>query len=103
MDAYAAEKSEIGNWEAIGYEAPGVVASTKSSSHTNVINYTSTGTNGATWTATPVNALNECTTGMNWSLTATATATNVTVADASIGTACKALTPNWSGLLRSSN
>lgn len=98
MDAYAAETSAIGNWAAIGYEAPGTMAANKSSSATNVIDYTSTAA-GATWTATPKAALNECTTGMKWELTAAASATNVTISDASSQN-CKDLTPNWSGLLR---
>ena len=100
MDAYAAETSAIGNWAQIGYEAPGTMATTKSSSATNVISYTSSDA-GAKWTATPKNDLNECSTSMKWELTAAASATNVTISDGSSSN-CKDLTPNWSGLLRAS-
>jgi len=100
MDAYAAEKSAVGSWSEIGYEAPGTMNSAKTSSTTSVIGYQD-GTSGdyRTWTATAKNALNDCT--GSWSLKAAATATNVTVEDNNSDGNCLALTPNWNALYRS--
>jgi len=102
QDAYAAEKADVGDWAAIGYEAPGAVNSAKNSSETSVIKYAggAPANKSVSWTATPKSALNDCTTSMNWQLTATATATGITVGTGSANN-CTALTPSWTSLSRS--
>lgn len=109
LDAYVMEKQAVGTWVEIGYTAPGTTpaAANGTSAASNVIAYagSTTGTTTAVWTATPRSDLNDCTTSMSWSLTGTASGTNVGYSNTTAATsaACTALTPSWSNLTRATN
>lgn len=92
------EKATVGSWRDIGYEAPGSIASDKSSSATSVMGYTDGVT---TWTAVPSVPLNDCAanTASAWVLTATPTNTGLTIAPSGVQN-CTDLTPSWANLAR---
>lgn len=108
QDAYAVEANAMGDWNQIGYSAPGVKAAGKTNEYaTDNFKYTDT-FNSATsvWTATAKVALNECpaTTG-TWTLTASAqknATTQQTYVNFTAGgeAKCTGLTPSFTKLTR---
>lgn len=93
------EKQELGSWADVGYTGPGT-NDNSSSTHTNVMNYFEADDN--VWTAQPVKPLNDCTDQMSWTLTPTASGTNVQY-EAEGSDNCVALTPSWDNLSRATN
>ena len=105
QEAYLQEKTDVGDWLQIGYEAPG--SKTNASSYTSSV-FTYTGTaNTADWKAAIKSngtALNSCTVDNShfWGLTASKKSADGTlqITDASSHADCLALTPSWSALIR---
>ena len=105
-DAYVAEKSEIGDWQEIGYSAPGAKANS-SSFTSKEFRYVGgkSGTTEATWKATNINKLDDCAAGTTgWELKATAgsgsTKGMMSVSDDGGDAVCEALTPAFANLSR---
>lgn len=89
QDAYYAEKSELGDGDAISYKAP----------PTNVFAY-DVNTTAGLFTATAQSSLDDCTSGV-WTVDATSTTTgasSVTYDAHTSSTQCDALTPNFSNI-----
>ena len=113
QDAYTVEANGVGNWAAIGYNAPGT-QSGASSSYTTNFGYsdavTGSGSSAtALWTATAKVTLNDCTSGGKWALKASAQHTSSTGTtyvkiekDDSSTANCVALTPSFEKLTRAS-
>lgn len=108
QDAYFQEKGQVGNWQVIGYSAPGEKKNTYSYA-SQVLSYAGNETCGngtaCTWTATPKTKLNDCTTSMKWTLKATETGTeadnvwpNFKIEDNTSSPECLALTASWTSL-----
>ena len=105
MDAFIVESNALGDWNQIGYSAPGERKSSASYESTNFV-YTNTASTQV-WTATAKVNLNDCPAGAtgNWVLTpgvgtnATTQATYATFT-ASGSAVCRALTPSFDKLTR---
>ena len=105
-DAYASEKYETGSWQEIGYTGPGAKVS-GSGYLSNEFGYTEG--NEGTWNATARHKLDECTAGTTgWTMTATVAgegADNAGDMMIEVGgtNECRALTPAFEKLVRSTN
>jgi len=109
QDAYFQEKGQVGNWQQIGYSAPGEKKNTYSYT-SNVFAFSGnetcggTTTNACEWVAKPKTKLNDCTTAMKWQLNATNTNASgdifekFTLTDGSSDNECLALTASWTSL-----
>lgn len=110
QDAYFQEKGAVGNWQAIGYSAPGEKKNTNSYA-SNVFAFSGSatcgsGTTACTWIAKPKTKLNDCTTSMKWQLNATNYGTaadgvyeKFTLTDGTSDSQCLALTASWTSLI----
>lgn len=108
QDAYFQEKGQVGNWQNIGYSAPGEKKNTYSYA-SNVFGFSGEETCGngtaCTWTAKPKTKLNDCTTAMQWQLSAVEYGTavdnvwpNFKITEGTTNSECKVLTASWESL-----
>ena len=106
MDAFIVESNAIGDWNQIGYSAPGE-RKTSASYESSNFTYTNTAATQV-WTATAKNTLNDCKAGSdagNWIITP-GTGTNATTGQTyatfttSGSAVCRALTPSFDKLTR---
>ena len=112
QQAYVSESANIGNWEMVGYAAPGGTAGTSNfeykepaaASWTNKTVELSAGMTNA-WVAHNKTKLNECAQGDNWTVSvaeATGSAAGEATFTASVtkttGADCSSLTPNFESI-----
>ena len=108
QDAYFQEKGSVGDWQAIGYSAPGEKKTTYSYA-SNVFGFEGNsscgGSTACTWTAKPKTKLNDCTTAMQWQLSAANNGDandgvyeKFVLSNGTSNTECLALTASWSSL-----
>ena len=91
------EKAALGDWLAIGYEAPGTKTNASNYSD-NLFQYTGT---ESTWQAKALQGLNDCKINDAWKLKSSVTTTNaLKIQDDGTTTDCKALTASWDNLMR---
>lgn len=110
QDAFVLEKANgvVGNWQEIGYSAPGA-GSSESYASENFKYYSgmsaagSNHTEAAAWTAEAKKPLNDCDAGGKWILKVTADGTNVKYENGASTSQCVNLTPAWSGLERNTS
>ena len=105
QDAFAVEANEMGDWNQIGYSAPGT-RDNSAKYHTDNFEYTDSFTAAqAVWTAKAKVVLNACNKNGTWTLTATKaenTATEKTYIEFAAGgdDECIGLTPSFTKLTR---
>lgn len=98
QEAYASEKTELGNFSAIGYKTPGA----GNNDSTTVFYYGTQKATAGSWDAISRVGLNDCNKGKKWYVTATFTSTtgnvSFTAGSDDVANCITALTPNFCNL-----
>lgn len=106
QQAYVSEAMAIGNWNIIGYKAPGTNNVTTNFTYSGFVN-TGTGNTVAlstgqtdAWTAANNAKLNDCTAAVHWDIDIAAAGSSAAAGEVSFtsNTSCAELTPNFTSI-----
>lgn len=109
QQAYISETAnKMGNWQIIGYSAPGDQGKTTNFEYTETVTFGAEGTvelsttDQVGWNAKNNNKLNDCASGINWTVKVKASSTKAGEATFTAGVAnkstCLALTPTFENI-----